>query len=98
MKSPYDIILKPVLTEKTYDMLVDKKYAFIVHPDANKTEVKMAVEEAFGVKVKKVNIMNRLGKMKRQGQFIGRRASTKKAYVQLTADSKPIEFFEGMAQ
>ena len=98
MKSPYDIILKPVLTEKSYDGLAKKRYAFIVAPDANRTEVRQAVEAAFGVKVQKVNIVNKLGKLKRQGYFVGRRPSTKKAYVQLTADSKPIEFFEGMAQ
>jgi len=98
LKSPYDIILKPVLTEKSYDGLVDKKYAFLVHPDANKTEVKMAVEAAFGVKVEKVNILNKQGKVKRQGRTMGRTAASKKAYVQLTADSKTIEFFEGMAQ
>ncbi len=98
MKSPYDIILKPVMTEKSYDALADKRYAFLVHPDANKTEVKQAVEAAFGVKVEKVNIMNKQGKLKRQGRFIGRRSATKKAYVQLTPDSKTIEFFEGMAQ
>ncbi|MDL2225158.1 50S ribosomal protein L23 [Eubacteriales bacterium OttesenSCG-928-M02] len=96
MKSPYDIIIKPVLTEKSYDGLADKKYAFYVHPDCNKTEVKMAVEAAFGVKVEKVNIMNQLGKIKRQGYTSGRRASTRKAYVQLKSDSDPIAFFDGM--
>jgi large subunit ribosomal protein L23 len=98
VKSPYDIILKPVMTEKSYDGLAEKRYAFLVHPDANKTEVKQAVEAAFGVKVEKVNIMNKMGKLKRQGRFIGRRSATKKAYVQLTPESKTIEFFEGMAQ
>ena len=96
MKSPYDIILRPVLTEKSYDGFADRKYAFFVHPDCNKTEVKMAVEAAFGVKVQKVNIMNQLGKIKRQGYTSGRRSSTKKAYVQLAPDSSAIEFFEGM--
>ena len=98
MKNPYDIIVKPVLTEKSYDGLAAKRYAFLVHPDANRTEVKMAVEAAFDVKVAKVNIINNLGKIKRQGYFSGRRPSTKKAYVTLTASSKAIEFFEGMAQ
>lgn len=96
MKSPYDIILRPVMTEKSYDDLLDKKYVFIVHPDAKRHEIKIAVEQAFGVQVKKVNTMNQLGKIKRQGRTSGRRPSTKKAYVTLKPDSKAIEFFEGM--
>ena len=67
IRDSYDIILKPVMTEKSYDGLADKRYAFLVHPDANKTEVKQAVEAAFGVKVEKVNIINKQGKLKRQG-------------------------------
>ena len=93
----YDIIIRPVLTEKSYDMIGSKTYTFIVDKRANKTEVKQAVEAVFeGVKVDKVNIVNHLGKMKRQGRFEGRRASTKKAYVTLKENSKGIEFFDSM--
>jgi large subunit ribosomal protein L23 len=98
MKSPYDIILRPVLTEKSYDGMNEKKYAFEVAVDAGKTEIKMAVETIFGVKVKSVNTMRVEGKMKRQGRTQGRRPERKKAYVTLTEASKGIEFFEGMAQ
>ena len=98
MKSPYDIILRPVLTEKNYDGMNDKKYAFEVAVDAGKTEIKMAVETIFGVKVKSVNTMRVEGKLKRQGKTQGRRPERKKAYVTLTEASKGIEFFEGMAQ
>ncbi len=98
MKSPYDIILRPVLTEKSYDGMNDKKYAFEVAVDAGKTEIKMAVETIFGVKVKSVNTMRVEGKLKRQGKTQGRRPERKKAYVTLTEASKGIEFFEGMAQ
>ena len=98
MKSAHDIILRPILTEKSYMDLADKKYVFVVHPDANRTAVKQAVESLFDVKVEKVNIVNQLGKIKRQGMTSGRRASVKKAYVTLKSDSKAIEFFEGMAQ
>nr|WP_122012795.1 50S ribosomal protein L23 [Maliibacterium massiliense] len=98
MKTPYDIILRPVLTEKSYDMLGDKRYNFVVDIRANKTEIKKAVEAIFGVKVAKVNTMRTLGKIKRQGATKGRTPEIKKAIVQLTPDSKAIEFFEGMAQ
>ncbi len=98
MKSPYDIILRPVLTEKSYDGMNEKKYAFEVAIDAGKTEIKMAVETIFGVKVKSVNTMRVEGKLKRQGKTEGRRPERKKAYVTLTEASKGIEFFEGMAQ
>ncbi len=98
MKSPYDIILRPVLTEKSYDAMNDKKYTFEVAVDAGKTEIKMAVEQIFGVKVKSVNTMRVMGKLKRQGRTQGRRPERKKAYVTLTEASKGIEFFEGMAQ
>ena len=98
MKSPYDIILKPVLTEKSYDMMAEKKYAFQVATTANKTEIKYAIEAIFeGVKVDSVNTMRTLGKMKRQGRTQGRRPEVKKAIVTLKPDSKGIEFFEGMA-
>ena len=98
MKSPYDIIIRPVLTEKSYDGMADKKYAFEVAINANKTEIKQAVETIFGVKVESVNTMRVEGKMKRQGRTQGRRPERKKAYVKLTEGSKTIEFFEGMAQ
>ena len=97
MKSPYDIIIRPVLTEKSYDGMADKKYAFEVAINANKTEIKQAVETIFGVKVEKVNTIRMDGKAKRQGAAPqGRRANWKKAMVKLTEDSKTIEFFEGM--
>ena len=98
MKSPYDIIIRPVLSEKSYDGMADKKYAFEVAIGANKTEIKKAVEAIFGVKVETVNTLRTEGKMKRQGRTQGRRPECKKAYVKLTEGSKTIEFFEGMAQ
>ena len=98
MKTPHDIIIKPVLTEKSYDHLADKVYTFIVDKKANKTEIKQAVEAVFGVKVDSVHTINNLGKMKRRGLHQGRRASTKKAYVKLKKDSKGIEFFDSIAQ
>lgn len=97
MKNPRDIILRPVLTEKSYDQLENRKYTFLVDVRANKTEIKKAVEEIFEVKVEGVNTIRQQGKLKRQGIHIGRRPSTKKAIVKLTPDSKTIEFFEGMA-
>ena len=96
MKDVHDLILRPVLTEKSYDAMADRKYAFEVAIDANKIEIKKAVEEIFGVKVEKVNTIRMDGKEKRMGVHIGRRASWKKAMVKLTADSKTIEFFKGM--
>ena len=97
MKSAYDIIIKPVLTEKSYDAMADKKYTFQVAISANKTEIKQAVEEIFdGVKVESVNTMRTQGKMKRQGRTQGRTPEVKKAIVTLNKDSKGIEFFEGM--
>ena len=97
MKNAYDIILKPVITEQSMEATQEKKYVFKVAVDANKSEIKKAVEEIFGVKVEKVNTLRMDGKMKRQGAApAGRRASYKKAMVKLTADSKTIEFFEGM--
>lgn len=98
MKDPHDIIRRPVLTEKAYDGFADKKYVFEVAPDANRTEVRQAVETIFGVKVEKVNTLRTLGKIKRQGKYSGRTAEIKKAYVTLKKDSKEIEFFDGMAQ
>ena len=93
MKFAHDIIIRPVLTEKSYDNMANKTYAFIVDKRATKTEVKSAIEEIFGV-----NTVNNLGKMKRQGLHQGRRPATKKAYVKLKKDSKGIEFFDSIAQ
>ena len=98
MKNPHDIILRPVLTEKAYDGLADKRYVFEVALSANKIEIKQAVEAVFGVKVATVNTLRTLGKIKRQGRFSGRTPEIKKAYVTLKSDSKSIEFFDGMAQ
>ena len=93
----YDIILKPVITERSMAGTADKKYTFYVATSANKIEIAKAVEEIFGVKVAKVNTLNMQGKLKRMGaRPAGRRPSWKKAMVTLTADSKAIEFFEGM--
>lgn len=93
----YDIIVKPILSEKSYDGIADKRYTFKVLPSATKTQIKSAVEEIFGVKVAKVNTANVQGKVKRQGRTVGRTAAYKKAIVTLTAESKPIEFFESLA-
>ena len=96
MKSVYDIIKRPIITEQSMEAVEDKRYVFEVAKDANKKEIKKAIEEIFGVKVDKVNTMNYQGKEKRQGMLIGRRPSWKKAVVTLKEDSKTIEFFEGM--
>lgn len=96
MKTPYDIILKPVVTENTMEQMTERKYTFKVDKNSSKTEIKAAIETIFGVKVEKVNTMNVLGKVKRQGRNVGKKADWKKAIVKLTADSKEIEFFEGM--
>jgi large subunit ribosomal protein L23 len=98
MKDPHDIIIKPVLTEKSYDFLPDRNYTFVVDKRASKTEIKQAVESVFGVKVESVNTIVTLGKIKKQGTTQGRRPSIKKAYVKLKKDSKGIEFFDSMAQ
>ena len=98
MKSPYDIIKKPVLTEKSFDHLPDKTYTFEVDKNANKIEIKSAVEEVFGVKVESVHTINSDGKKRRQGVHVGRTASSKKAYVKLKKDSKGIEFFDSISQ
>ena len=99
MTKAYDIIKKPVLTEKSYADMADKKYTFEVAINANKTEIKAAIEEIFeGVKVESVNTMRTLGKMKRQGRTQGRTPEVKKAIVTLKKDSKGIPFFEGMAE
>ncbi|MDY3844988.1 MAG: 50S ribosomal protein L23 [Ruminococcus sp.] len=96
MKAPQDIILKPVITEKSIDGLQVGKYTFKVAKDANKVEIADAVEKLFGVKVAKVNTMNCRGRVKRVGRFVGKTADWKKAIVTLTSDSKTIEFFDGM--
>ena len=93
----YDVILKPVITEKSMAGMGDKKYTFLVHPEANKTMIKEAVEKMFeGAKVEKVNTMNLDGKNKRRGMTFGKTAKTKKAVVALTEDSADIEIFEGL--
>ncbi len=96
MKSVYDIIRKPVITEKSMSGIADNKYTFEVAPDAGKIEIKKAVEEIFGVKVIKVNTVKLPGKWKRMGVHVGRRPGKKKAIVTLSSDSKPIEIFENM--
>ena len=97
MKTAYDIIIRPVITEQSMEATDQKKYVFIVANDANKIEIKKAVSEIFGVKVEKVTTLRMDGKVKRQGRYPeGHTASYKKAVVKLTADSKTIEFFEGM--
>ena len=93
----YDVILSPVVTEKSMNAMAEKKYTFYVHPEANKAMIKEAVEKMFpGTKVASVNTMNLEGKTKRRGMTFGKTAKTKKAIVQLTADSKDIEIFEGL--
>ena len=93
----YDVIQKPVVTEKSMNAMASKKYTFLVHTDANKTMIKEAVEKMFpGTKVASVNTMNLEGKTKRRGTTFGKTSKTKKAIVQLTADSKDIEIFEGL--
>ena len=93
----YDVILKPVITEKSMNAMSDKKYTFLVHVDANKSMIKEAVEKMFpGTKVASVNTMNRQGKNKIRGLVIGKTAATKKAIVKLTEDSKEIEIFQGL--
>ena len=99
MKDPHDIIIRPVLTEESYEGFPDKRYVFVVAPTANKTEIKLALESVFkGIKVDKVNTVRTLGKIKKQNRTQGRTPEIKKAYVTLKEDSKPIEFFEGMAE
>ncbi|MDD3367383.1 MAG: 50S ribosomal protein L23 [Lachnospiraceae bacterium] len=93
----YDVILKPVVTEKSMAGMSEKKYTFLVHPEANKTQIKEAVEKMFeGTKVASVNTINSDGKTKRRGMTFGQTAKTKKAIVKLTEDSKEIEIFTGL--
>ena len=96
MTNPHDIIIRPVVSEQSMTQMAEKKYTFVVSKRANKTEIKKAVEKIFGVKVDKVNTINMIGKYKRMGANVGKRADWKKAVVKLTTDSKEIEFFEGM--
>lgn len=93
----YDVIQKPIITEKSMADMAMKKYTFQVHPEANKSQIKEAVEKMFeGTKVKSVNTMNLKGKQRRRGTTVGYTAKTKKAIVSLTEDSKEIEIFEGL--
>ena len=93
----YDVILKPVITEKSMNAMGDKKYTFFVHPEATKTQIKEAVEKMFeGTKVKSVNTMNIDGKKRRRGMTVGKTAKSKKAIVALTEDSTDIEIFQGL--
>ena len=93
----FDVILKPVITEKSMNAMSEKKYTFLVHPEANKSMIKEAVEKMFpGTKVASVNTMNMDGKTKRRGMTFGKTAKTKKAIVKLTEDSKEIEVFQGL--
>lgn len=96
MKDSRDIIKRPVITENTAELMADKKYTFEVSRTANKSEIKTAVEEVFGVKVVKVNTANIKGKFKRMGQHSGYRPNRKKAIVQLSEDSKELDFFESI--
>lgn len=93
----YDIIIEPVLSEKSYGGIANKRYTFKVAKNANKTQIKDAVEQIFGVEVAKVNTSNYDGKVKRMGRYEGRKPSYKKAIVTLTENSKAIEFFESLA-
>ena len=93
----HDIILRPLLTEKSYEGIQNKKYSFVVAKNSNKTQIKLAVEELFGVQVESVNTVNVSGKMKRMGANQGLTSSYKKAIVQLKKDSKTIEFFDSLS-
>ena len=93
----YDVIISPILTEKSYDGIAEKKYTFKVAQDATKTQIKVAVEDIFGVKVARVNTVNVDGKKKRMGKYEGTTTGYKKAVVTLTQESKTIEFFESLA-
>jgi len=93
----YDVILKPVVTEKSMNAMAEKKYTFLVHTEATKSQIKVAVEKMFeGTKVKNVNTMNLDGKNRRRGMVVGKAAKSKKAIVTLTEDSKEIEIFQGL--
>ncbi len=96
MKTGYDVIIRPIITENSMDMASDKKYVFKVAKESNKTEIRKAVEEIFGVEVAKVNTVNVNGKTKRMGRTVGKTASYKKAIVTLTENSKEIEIFQNL--
>jgi large subunit ribosomal protein L23 len=96
MKTAYDIIIKPVISERSMDDAQLRKYTFKVAREANKTQVKQALEEIFGIEIKQVNIMNVRGKKKRQGRTVGMTSASKKAIVTLTEGSKEIEFFQSL--
>lgn len=96
MRTPYDVVIRPIISETSMMDAAYKKYTFEVDKRANKTEIKQAIESIFDVTVDKVNTMNVNGKPKRQGRFVGTTASWKKAVITLTEDSKEIEIFEGM--
>lgn len=96
MTNPHDIIIRPVVTEQSMAEMAERKYTFVVAKGSNKTEIKKAIEKVFGVNVEKVNTLNYDGKVKRMGRHEGRTSSFKKAVVKLTAESKEIEFFQGM--
>jgi len=96
MKNPRDIIFRPVITERSTDMMSENKYVFEVDPRSNKTEIKQAIEQIFGVKVVSVNTQNYPGRFKRYGRYSGYTAKRKKAIVTLSPDSKALEFFEGV--
>ncbi|MDR5659550.1 50S ribosomal protein L23 [Serpentinicella sp. ANB-PHB4] len=96
MTNPHDVIIRPLVSEQSMNHMAEKKYTFVVNKNSNKIEIKKAVETIFDVKVDKVNTQNMVGKIKRMGKHSGKRPDWKKAIVKLTADSKEIEFFEGM--
>jgi len=96
MREPHEVLIKPIITEKTSAMMTNKKYTFKVHPDANKIEIKYAVEKVFEVQVADVNTMHVKGKKKRVGAHYGYTSDWKKAVVTLTKDSKTIGFFDGL--
>lgn len=96
MKTPYDIIIRPIISERSMDDVADRKYTFVVDKKANKDEIKAAVEEAFGVTVVRVNTANYDGKLRRQGRTQGYTPAYKKAIVTISESSKTIEFFEGL--
>ena len=94
---PRDILLAPVISEKSYSLLDERQYTFVVRPDANKTQIKIAVEKVFGVKVLTVNTQNRIGKRKRSRTGYGKRRNTKRAIVTLSPESRTIDVFGGPA-
>ncbi|MDR1571268.1 MAG: 50S ribosomal protein L23 [Clostridiales Family XIII bacterium] len=96
MRLSYDVILKPVISERSMEEAQNRKYTFKVAVDADKYEIKRSLEEIFGVEIEKVNTMNVKGKLKKVGKNIGRRPASKKAIVTLTPKSKEIEFFHGL--